>query len=382
MARHFEIILLKLFDVGRSIDLEQVRQLTAARHDEGPVTGRDTPESINLPHPVVVQLDKLYSTVLGGTGVGGASSGPGLGFSSLNLQARFFAEGVISMMLRLETECELDQLHLVRSQDFLVGNQAGSADALMERRFRELFRAISPAVTTGQYVFDEYESESYRVYCLVDAVGDPAGFVHDNRSYLAAFLLGEDTSVALHETQIQITLGHPFSFRGDDLVIFDMDRCFIIDHRRDYEDLLLITEHANFQMLELRTLDKLLDRRLDIAEREAAVLFRKKKFRVKSAGFKLSDLQPLRLDALFILNSLENSSKIIGDFYLCQIYDHLSSLFNTKGWKSNIERSLETLQDIYAVAKGDSNERALLFLELVVVLLIAVEVAVFIVAGK
>lgn len=375
MPHAFEIILFSLFDVGRSVDLEKVRRLTAASHDAGPVTGRDTPDFLDLPHPVIVQLDRLDAAALGGSHAGAE-------FTALNLRARVFEDGVVSLMLRLETRCELDQLHLLRVQGFEVEGKRSTADELMRHRFREFYHRIAPAITAGQYIFDDLESESYRVYALTDTVGDAAAFVQANRDYLAAFLLGEDPSIRLHESQVQITLGHPFSFRGDDLVIFDMDRCFIIDSRRDYEDLLLITEHANYQMLELRTLDKLLDRRLDMAEKEAAKLLQRKKFRMKSASFKLSDLQPLRLDALFILNGLENSSKIIGDFYLCQIYDHLCHLFNTAGWKSNIERSLETLQDIYAMAKGESNEQTLLFLELVVVLLIAVEVVVFLIGGK
>jgi hypothetical protein len=379
MTNNFEIILFDLFDVGRSVDLDRVRQLTASSTETAPVTGRDTPESLDLPHPVMVPLDRMGPSELSATG---AASADGPVFTNLALQARVFEEGVVSMMLRLELRCELDQLHLLRNRLLPLAEGAMTSDEFMRQRFHELRLRIAKAITSGQYIFDDLESEGYRVYALTDPVGDPAVFVKEHRDYLAAFLLGEDPSVNLHESQVQITLGHPFSFRGDDLVIFDMDRCFIIDSRRDYEDLLLITEHANYQMLELRTLDKLLDRRLDVAEREAAKLLRRKRFRMSSAGFKLSDLQPLRLDALFILNGLENSSKIVGDFYLCQIYDHLCGLFNTAGWKSNIERSLETLQDIYSMAKGESNEQTLLFLEAVVVLLIAVEVVIFLIAGK
>ena len=61
-------------------------------------------------------------------------------------------------------------------------------------------------------------------------------------------------------------MSNPFSYCDHDLAVFDMDRCIIIDSDRDYEDVLLICELANYQFLELRTLDKLLDRWLDEAE--------------------------------------------------------------------------------------------------------------------
>ena len=82
---------------------------------------------------------------------------------------------------------------------------------------------------------------------------------------------------------------------------------------------------------------------------------------------KLANLQPLRFDALFILENLENSSKIIGDYYLGQVYVRLCEIFNTEGWKRSVERRLDTLQDVYELFAVDANERKLRWLEIVII---------------
>ena len=78
---------------------------------------------------------------------------------------------------------------------------------------------------------------------------------------------------------------------------------------------------------------------------------------------KLAHIQALRFDALFILENLENSSKIIGDYYLGQIYARLCEIFNTEGWKWSVERRLDALQDVYDMVKSDAGEKRMVALE-------------------
>jgi len=101
--------------------------------------------------------------------------------------------------------------------------------------------------------------------------------------------------------------------------------------------------------------------------------------RIPSLTQKLGSLQPLRLDALFILENLENSSRIIGDYYLEQLYDHLCGIFNTRGWKQNVERRLEILQSLYTMTKSDRTDSTMVLLEFLVVVMIGVELVALIV---
>ena len=211
------------------------------------------------------------------------------------------------------------------------------------------------------------DRESYLAFCFLECGEDPAGFIERNRDYCAALLIGEEPGSSLHDSQIAATLGKPFSYRSGDLAVFELDRCIIIDPRGDYEDLLLIAEHANYQLLELRVLDKLLDTWLDEAEDDIRALTAGGRRRVlglrRPIEVKLAHIQALRFDALFILENLENSSKIIGDYYLGQVYARLCEIFNTEGWKWSVERRLDTLQDVYDMVKVDAGERRMVALE-------------------
>ena len=233
-----------------------------------------------------------------------------------------------------------------------------------------LFEALASAVSEPRRPGD-MDRESYLAFCLLECGEDPVNFIDRNREYCASLLIGEEPGSNLHESQITATLGRPFSYRLGDLAVFELDRCIIIDPRGDYEDLLLIAEHANYQLLELRVLDKLLDTWLDEAEDDIRSLSsggrRLTRLR-RPVMVKVAHIQALRFDALFILENLENSSKIIGDYYLGQIYARLCEIFNTEGWKWSVERRLDALQDVYDMVKSDAGESRMMTLEVIFII--------------
>jgi len=183
---------------------------------------------------------------------------------------------------------------------------------------------------------------------------------------VAASLISGEKPGILHKNQIDQVLADPFCYGKGDLAVFDMDRCLIIDPARDYEDLLLIAEHANYRLNELRVLDSLLDTWLEEAEHDVRrAYFAGKRTRSGGLKLKIAKLQSLRFDALFTLENLDNSSKIIGDYYLGTVYDRLCKIFNTDGWKISVERRLDALQNVYEMIKYDSGENRMLKLEII-----------------
>lgn len=352
-VRLFEAIYFYIYDVGLSIDQKKVAALIPAHDDLGLVKRRDTPASLSLPRPLVVRLNEE------------AVMDPGQveGFTA---HARIYEDGAVSIVIRTTVRLRLSELHNLHARRFSMGDETVTIDGYAEESFLRLLSAITPAVVDPSDRAD-FDSETYAAFCLIDGHVDPVPFLHENRAELAALLIGESPSEVLHESQVNATLGKPLSYRKDDLAVFDMDRCIIIDPRRDYEDLLLIVENANYQLLELRVLDKLLDRWLDEAEKDMRFYYADDHKGLRKLGGsvqkKFAHIQSLRFDALFILENLENSSKIIGDYYLGQVYDRLCAIFNTEGWKWSIERRLDTLQSIYEMVKTDTNEHKMLWME-------------------
>ena len=347
-----EAVFFYLYDVGRSIDLKKVAALVPAHPDLGIAKRRDTPASLTLPTPLILQL-------------GTPELSKSEGFERLSSQAKIYEEGVVSIVVRVKTRLPMSELHGLEHKAVISQGQSSTIPEFAEEGFRMLFAAIGPAVSEPRTI-GEMDRESYIAYCLLECGEDPANFIERNRDYCASLLIGEVPGSSLHDSQISATLGRPFSYRIGDLAVFELDRCIIIDPRGDYEDLLLIAEHANYQLLELRVLDKLLDTWLDQAEDDIKELTTGKRRVIglrRPVEMKLAHIQALRFDALFILENLENSSKIIGDYYLGQVYARLCEIFNTEGWKWSVERRLDALQDVYDMVKSDAGERRMVALE-------------------
>jgi hypothetical protein len=362
-----EFVLFDLYDVGRAVDLERAAALLPAHSDFGPAKRRDTPASLTLPTPLVLDLGDFSA----------CSDLEGL--ECLTTQAKIYEEGVVTVVSRAKARVPMGMVHSFKDRQVRsLSDGELSVSAHARILFARLWESLESAVTEPRAPAD-MDMETYRAFCFLECGEDPASFVERNREYCAALLIGEEPGALIHESQIEATLGSPFSYREGDLAIFDLDRCLVIDPRGDYEDLLLIAEHANYQLLELRALDKLLDRWLDEAEDVVRVMSsggrgrRRKLFRGRGrARINVAHIQSLRIDALFILENLENSSKIIGDYYLGQVYAKLCQTFNTEGWKWSVERRLDVLQDLYDMVKAEGAESRMVALEVIFIVVCAI----------
>ncbi len=362
MDHTFEVVFMELYDVSRSIDLSSTRRLFPTSRELQFDKKRDSPESLDLPHPQIIQLDHLAFAA-------------GHPLQTLELDAKLYEEGVVSIICRLVLRSPLEELHAVRDTRYQLGELGElTVRELVRRRFDEICGRLETVAKLERRIGEEFEHESYAAFCLIEPIDEPRSYLREHAHYLSTFLLGERPETLLHESQVESTLRSAYSFKQSDTLILDLDRCFIIDPDRDYEDILLVIELANYQLLELRTLDRLLDRWLDQAEDDIRRVYMMRSRKVRALSRKIGSLLPLRLDALFILENLENTSKIIGDYYLGQIYTHLCGLINTKEWELSVRRRIETLQTIYSMAKLDVNERLLLSMEILVVVFFAVEI--------
>ncbi len=348
-----EIVHLYVYDIGRSVDLKKAAATIPAYPDLGFVKRRDTPTSLTLPKPLVLSL----STSECDAGC----------FERFTAQAKIYDDGALTLVVRYRTRSSFSSL--ASKSNIPVRDQASAetVEQFADSSFQMVVNAIKDTVTglKENWAFDR---ETYTAYCILDCPFlDPGEFIARNRETAAALLAGE-TPDSLHESQIAQVLAKPVSYRKNDLAIFDMDRCLIIDPSKDYEDLLVIIEHANYRLIELRALDGLLDRWLEDAERDIRKIYLsggKARPGQRTVKLRLGRLQSLRFDALFTLENLDNSSKIIGDYFLGMIYGRLCDIFNTEGWKISVERRLDALQNVYELLRNDNSERRMLTLEIV-----------------
>ncbi|GAB1482037.1 hypothetical protein MASR2M78_08520 [Treponema sp.] len=322
---------------------------------------RDTPDSIALPAPLCFSLQSAQAD----------------DFGELQAEAKVYDDGAVTIVVRGRTKLRFESLTRVCKGD-VVHSMGRDFDlkGWAEELFQAVRQFVAPAIIDPIRV-DRCEREAYTAFCLLECPEGPEAFIKSHKATAAKLLVGDDGDLDLHDLQIEAALRGPFSYLKSDYAIFDMERCLLIDPRADYEDILLIIEHANYRLLELRVLDKLLDSRLDEAEKDLVDYGSpepKKRRRLlgDAPQAKFARIQELRFEALFVLENLENSAKIIGDFYLGQIYERLCAIFNTDGWSRSVEHRLDVLSSVYDMAKTDSAERKMLLLEIIFIVVCVV----------
>ncbi len=191
----------------------------------------------------------------------------------------------------------------------------------------------------------EYDEE-YSVYCISGYHGDPEVFVALYGAQMAALLKTERNP--LDEDEVQATLSACIKYGKDDLTIVDWDGAFIFDTAGDFRSNIELFEIANLQLLRSRLLDHELDERLRRALRLVQV---PRRFHIIKAGEvrrALREIIELRTQSL--LESVERSIGLIGDWYSARLYALIARKFHLDEWKANITHKLDALEDVYTMA--------------------------------
>ncbi|MFX0039332.1 MAG: hypothetical protein ACFFCY_06960 [Promethearchaeota archaeon] len=347
-----EVIFFRLTDVGRSIDLKRVMNIVPAIEDKKIIKTKDTPSYVDFPVPLLLEVTPKIDSEL-------------KNIEDITLHIKLYSDGVISLIARLIfRDFSFRELHTLRRIRFKTSDGEFQVNNFLKYHHNKVFKQIRDCIGEEGFIFGESEHEKYTIFCLTDELNNPKEFVEKEKKYISALLMGENPELNLSEEQIGKTLNQSFSFLKNDILILDFERGLIIDPNNDYEDILLVLEIANYQLLELRVLDKLLDRRLTIAEEDIRKIYFKTRSLFRRFKSKVGRLIRLRYDLLFLLENIENVSKLIGDFYLAEIYTHLADLFQLKQWSNSIRNRLETLANIYNVSQTNINEKFLLYVEI------------------
>ncbi|MBX6316192.1 MAG: hypothetical protein IRY99_25265, partial [Isosphaeraceae bacterium] len=164
------------------------------------------------------------------------------------------------------------------------------------------------------------------------------------------------------------------SYTRDDLVVLDWAAAFVAD--RDCADTLQVIEFANVQLLEFRHIDDRLDDRLEAAYRQIRP---PRRGRWPAAPWRshrvaVRNVRELEIEATSLFERADNALKLIGDQYLSRIFGLASTRFHLIEWQQSIRRKLETVGDVYDLLVQQSGGWRMEFLEITIVVLIALEI--------
>jgi hypothetical protein len=350
-----KILLYRVFDIGEEIDLEKTEKILV----ENPTSrSKFRLKKINQ-QAVIVSNDPL-------------SIGLGLyQFTSQNqeftadLSAKLWDFGTISLTFEfiIPPNTSFDELRKISSiiQDY------DELDTYARARAREFTTQIKEAMgkINDWEVYEDYTL--YFIEKLSQNTEDLSAILEQEE--IAALILNEDKFTLA--TQItQRLYDSKLQYYKNDLALIDWNSAFIIEPS-DSIDIPDVIEFALNQLLEMRYYDDLLDKKLReiysaIELRDVSIFSGRYNDLALEAGQKYIEIAE-------IVESVENSLKVIGDLYHSVVFRTASSKFRFSDWQSSIDNKLDNLADICKLLLDNINHRRSYILELIVIALISLE---------
>lgn len=197
----------------------------------------------------------------------------------------------------------------------------------------------------------------------------------DAKSLLAkadvpALILAEDDAVIGAGTRERV-LESVFQYAESDLAIIEWNSAVVVEPSgaRELPDIL---EFAVTHLLEMRFYDDLLDRRLKILYDD---IERSKGHRLRGRFNQLyQDASTRYIEFSEFIERVENSLKVVGDFYLAVVYRAALRRFRIADWQQNVTRKMNLLAQVSNLLQGEVNMRRSHWLEAIIIFLILFEI--------
>jgi hypothetical protein len=346
----------RMFDVADEIDLQKAIDLSRQPATRLKLT-REGSQYLELPNPPIAFLLGSRTVALKRGGL------------EASLIARVFDHGAVSILLRFQIPSGSTLGGLVPLVDDLFDDP--EIDRLARAETDALCAMLAPSLK-GAHRWDG--SESYHVVFVERFAREVTGAEILARENLARLLVGEKGPKPLSEQERKDVTSHAYSYLADDLAVVDWNCAFVYEPSGsgDVPDLL---EIASAQLLELRYYDDLLDREINRIYDEIA---RKRGRLIKLLR---SDYAQLRRHAMVLMlevgeftERVENSLKIVGDFYLARVYQGAVHRSRISAWQESVDRKEAQLAQIYDLLKGEVDNGRMVLLEATIVVLILFEI--------
>ena len=346
----------KVYDVAEEINLSKAEKMLA-NATEGP--------RLRLPadtRKAIIMKDAPLSIKLGQTTLSLPS-----GEYMVNAFARMWNYGVMSIRFEMPMPKGIDwddlillaaQIESVQETDKLA---ASHRDALRKK--------LAPAIIKDR-TFGI--SEDYITYIIEDAEGidNPKQFIASQD--VAGLILAETREELSSFSKTKI-LDSATQYASKDLAIIDWNSALLLEPEgeRDVAD---VIEFSLTQLLEFRYYDDLIENNLqelydsmDNKPRGIKALFN------NFYSEKAEDSSRKYIEFSEFMSRVENSLKTIGDAYLAVIFRNAAKQFRFEDWKQGISNKMSTLAEITQMLHGEVNVKRSHWLEIIVIVLIAIE---------
>jgi hypothetical protein len=352
------ILVYRVFDIAEEVDLRGVEsvlrdpagtaRVTIARGRGNAVVIRNAPVRLNL--------GKVSFKLFDGT-------------VQAELQATVWDYGVLSLVFQIPIAEGTSWSSLVPQGAVFNGDIPGieELNQLAREKARELTHLFMPALKR----VNEWDVfEDYTIYFLEEISGIEKAAQLLEQGAVPELILGEPKERLSAKSRNGIR-EVSFQYSENDLAVIDWNSAIVIEPSGQ-RDIPQVLEFALTHLLEFRYYDDLLDRKLsdlyDSIELGKNTLFR--------ADFaKISHEANSRyIEFSEFLERIDNSLKVVGDFYLAVIFRGAIRRFRIGDWQESLSGKMNLLARVSELLQGEVNTRRAHMYELIIIVLIAFEI--------
>ncbi|HHT9130295.1 MAG TPA: hypothetical protein ACFYEC_05460 [Candidatus Brocadiaceae bacterium] len=258
---------------------------------------------------------------------------------------------VVKVEKRTVESREVDFLVKFCPPGIIIVEASIDLENILDERVFDIKRCLFVECRTilREYHCDPSFDEEYSVYCVSDYKGDPENVISAHKASIAGLLKTE--RIPLDEEEIKTTLKFNIKYSKDDLTIVDWDGAFVFDPRGDFASNIELLEIANLQLLKLRVLEHELEERLEKAARllQRTTLRKIPWLKSREIRHSLREITQIRTESILEFEATERNIKLIGDWYSARLFDLMTKKLHLEAWRTNINKTLDALEDIYSM---------------------------------
>jgi hypothetical protein len=285
-------------------------------------------------------------------------------------EATVFDFAAVSVALRVPIQFGLPELHALAGR---LADPATSAGVIAAARAaaEPLYRRLLPAIVKPAWPEGLWE-ELFVWQFAPDSGLTPEMLLGHEARWLAGLVRLEDEPLSDSEVAEATRLSLRYGLH--DLFVPDWAAALLLDNDEECAETLQAIELANLQLLEYRHIDNRLD---DILAQVDHLLERANRSRLPAwRGHEAPQrvLGELKVEANGLFERTGNVLKLVGDQYLARAFRLLGERFHLPQWERNIQRKLDVIEGAYQVISHQSAAFRAEALELIVIVLIAIEI--------
>jgi hypothetical protein len=348
------LCLYQLYDLSYSIDLEYARHtLLTPSARVRPVVSRGA--SIDIPQlPLEIRLSDVPLS-LGGRKLEG------------HMQARIYDLGIVALCLVITLPAPLTWKESI---DLLAAAQSSPAEVAtaFAENLEMLRKRLEPAIERPNAIV---RNEDYTIFFIEELAADACASTLASHPTLLQLALGERKPLSAAASSLATSL----SYYEDDLIFLTWNAAVVIEPDADArEDAGLLLEFANVELLSFRSYDAEVERDMTRLAPRIARTRLPRWVLLRASGRFLREIHTLIADITETNARVENALKVTEDVYWNRVYSAALAVLRVEIWRTGIAETMDVLRQTASLLRDETQAAWGTLLEVLIILLIAVEV--------